>query len=136
MGTDIELLGKPLFSGRETLWSESLSIIWNNLVQMKNDFTGGLNIALRMPYICGLLGTVLYFALLFYGTKSMQRQARCQNYKIGLLAIVLFECLLFQQSTESTLISGTYSTAFITMTVLGFAKSTGENMKLPHDTNV
>lgn len=121
---DVTFLDKTVFSGREDLWADALQVIWSNLIHMENQFTSGLNTALRLPYLCGIVGAVLYF--LYY-----RRLAKdlCQNtMNAGRLnpAILVLGTLFIQQSFESTIVSGTYCIAYISMCMLGMAAWLGE----------
>lgn len=123
---NILYLGKEIMSGREILWKEAVITIINNLINAENEFTSGLNVALRMPYLCGLLGTIIFFVflykVLFYLNKTTMTDEKVN------LALLIFSCLWMQQSFESTIISGSYSICFLSYAILGLAKVKGENI--------
>ena len=122
--TDAVWLGKTLFSGREQHWIDAIGTIWSNLIHVENAFTTGLNTALRLPYLCGIVGTVVYF--IYY--RSLAKDICRSTMTEGKLnpAVLVLGTLFVQQSFESTIISGSYCIAYISMAILGTAAWLGE----------
>lgn len=116
-------LGKTLHSGREILWDEATQTIFTNFWNGENAFTSGLNVVLRLPYLCGLIGTVVLFVFLYKLIMYLNKRTSIEKYSN--FALIAFGCLLFQQSFESTIVSGTYCICFLSYAVLGFAEKEG-----------
>lgn len=122
--TDAQWLGKTLFSGREREWSEAVGVVWRNLIRVENTFTSGLNTALRLPYLCGIAGTIVYFLYHQRLAKDLCRRTMTKGRVNP--AILVLGTLYIQQSFESTIISGSYCIAYISMCMLGMAAWLGE----------
>ena len=115
---DAILLDKTLYSGREELWIDAVRTNIDNIVHLQNNYTTNLNIALRLPYLSGILGSILFFILMRQIIQRIQK-----NTKTNLInpASIVFCGLLIAQSFESTLISGSFSICFLSISVLGFS---------------
>lgn len=121
---DAVWLGKTLFSGREQEWGAALGTIWGNLIRAENTFTSGLNTALRLPYLCGIVGTVMYFVYYQRLARDLCRRTMTEG-KLN-PAILVLGVLFVQQSFESTIVSGSYCIAYISMAILGMAACLGD----------
>lgn len=115
---DAVLLDKTLYSGREELWIDAVRTNVDNILHLRNAYTTNLNVALRLPYLSGLLGAILFFILL---RRIVVRIQKNTNRELINPASIAFCGLLIAQSFESTLISGSFSICFLSISVLGFA---------------
>ncbi len=114
------LLGKPVFSGRTELWTEAVSVAFNNLVSFRNDYTSGLNVALKLIYLSGFCGMFLFFAVFL----RAEKEARLHDEENGTRvnpAYIIFCAIMVAQSTESTLVSGSFGVAYLSVSILGLA---------------
>ena len=113
--SDIELLGKPLFSGREQGWKLALeNLIQNPFVHYTFE-EGTLNLLLEGIRRYGILAMVGYMWVLFSLRKENLDKVSLRSY----LAYLGFHLVMFQQSFESTLITGSYSVYIWTYMLLG-----------------
>jgi len=119
---DVEtvLLGKPIFSGRTELWAEAVNVAFNNLVSFRNDYTTGLNVALKLVYLSGFSGTFLFFAVFLWAEKKTRLHGDGKGIKVN-PAYMIFCAIMFAQSTESTLVSGSFGAAYLSMSILGLS---------------
>lgn len=121
VSSESEYLGKTLLSGREILWQDAVEIVWSNFTHLENEFTSGLNVVLRLPYLCGLIGLVLFFYLFYKMTMKLNTLTVAE--KNTNCALLVFCCFFVQQGFESILVSGSYSIAYLVMALLGLATS-------------
>lgn len=102
---DLEFLGKPFFSGREYAWKLALEELLENPFAQQSFEDGTLNLFLEGVRRYGIFSMVGYFWILFTLKKWDLKTTSVRNY----LAYVGFHLYLFQQSFESTMITGSYS---------------------------
>ena len=116
---DIEFLGKPLFSGREGAWLSSLQNLFATLFPHQQFEEGTLNLFLEGAARYGTIAMVGYFLLLisFGKTKDELKSMGVANY----VAYIAFHCCLFQQSFESTLLTGSYTIHIWSFLLIGIA---------------
>ena len=121
---DLELLGKPFFSGREYAWKVALGQLFKNPFSHYAYEDGTLNLFLEGIRRYGIFSMVGYFWILFTLHKPNLKEVSNRSY----LAYLGFHLFLFQQSFESTLITGSYSVYIWTYMLLGVS-----SMKEPED---
>ena len=115
--SDLELLGKPFFSGREYAWKIALERLVQNPFAHHSYEDGTLNLFLEGIRRYGIFSMVGYFWLVFTLRKPDLDKVSVRSY----LAYLGFHLFLFQQSFESTLITGSYSVYVWTYMLLGIA---------------
>lgn len=115
----IEVFGKPLFSGREGAWISALEKIFTDPFAYHVFEEGTLNLFLEGAARYGVLSMLGYFSLLvtFGKKKSELREMSVTSF----LAYVAFHCCLFQQSFESTMLTGSYGVYVWSYILLGVA---------------
>lgn len=118
---DLVVLGKPLFSGRDYMWLDAVSTVFNNFIRLRNDYTSGLNTAFKLSYLSGMFGVVLFF-LLFQKIISNARKNMGGVASGANLAILAVGVVFLNQSFESVLVSGSYAVCYLTMAMFGLAK--------------
>lgn len=116
---DIDILGKPLFSGREASWLTALKTIISNPFARLRFEDGAFNLFFEGVTRYGIIAMLGYFLLLisFGKTKDELHQMTTANY----VAFVAFHCCLLQQSFESTLLTGSYTIHVWSYLLLGIA---------------
>lgn len=115
----IELLGKPLFSGREGAWIIALENVFKNPFARHLFEEGTLNLFLEGAARYGIFSMIAYFAFLISLRKSKTELQEMTS--LNYLAYVAFHCCLFQQSFESTLLTGSYTVYVWVFLFLGIA---------------
>ena len=113
---DIEVLGKPLFSGREGAWLKALEKLRSNPFAVLRFEEGTLNMFLEGVARFGFLAMALYFVFLL-SFKCPAQKTKSIQY----LAYMTFFITLFQQSFESTLVTGSYTAYVWSYILLGIA---------------
>lgn len=113
--SDLRLLGKPFFSGREYSWKLALEQLWRNPFTHYTFEEGTLNLLLEGIRRYGILAMIGYMWVLFSLKKENLDKASVRSY----LAYLGFHLVMFQQSFESTLITGSYSVYIWTYMLLG-----------------
>lgn len=126
---DLELLGKPFFSGRELAWINAIKSIVTNPFVHHSFKDGTLNLFWEGAARYGVLAMIGYFWILINYGKTKEELKRMD--KINYIAFVAFHCCLLQQSFESTLLTGSYTVHIWSYLLLGIAsmKSTKPNEK-------
>ena len=132
--SNIELLGKPLFSGREGAWMSALGKIINNPFAYYNFKEGTLNLFLEGAARYGIFSMLGYFIILisFGKSKNEIKEMSAVSY----IAYVAFHLCLLQQSFESTMITGSYSVYIWSYLLLGIASmkpQTANNEKVDNE---
>ncbi len=97
-----------------------MSVALNNLVSFRNDYTSGLNVALKLIYLSGFCGMFLFFAVFL----RAEKEARLHDEENGTRvnpAYIIFCAIMVAQSTESTLVSGSFGVAYLSVSILGLA---------------
>lgn len=118
---DVQLLDKPLLSGREHLWLDAVLILLNNILKLRNDFTSGLNTVLRLSYLSGIVGVALFFKLFINILIDLEKSI-LSSKKPSNPAVLALGVIFLNQSFESILVSGSYAICYISMSLLGLAK--------------
>ena len=116
LSNDIEVLGKPLFSGREGAWLKALEKLRKNPFATLRFEDGTLNMFLEGIARFGFLAMALYFVFLL----SFKCPAQTTK-SIQYIAYMAFFITLFQQSFESTLVTGSYTSYVWVYVLLGMA---------------
>ena len=115
----LEIMGKPLFSGRESAWIVAWESIFDNPFAHHTFEEGALNLFLEGAARYGLLSMIGYFVLLISFDKTRVELSEMSVTKY--LAYVAFHTCLFQQSFESTMLTGSYSIYIWSYALLGIA---------------
>lgn len=114
---DLELLGKPFFSGREEGWQIALEQLIYEPFKYHYFENGTLNLFLEGSQRYGMVAMFGYIWILFTFEKQDLSETSVRSY----LAYLGFHMLFFQQSFESTLITGSYSAYVWSYILLGVA---------------
>ena len=131
---DLELLGKPFFSGRELGWRIALERLAYEPFTYHNFEDGMLNLFLEGMQRYGIFAMIGYIWILFTFKKQNLKELSVRAY----LAYLGFHIFFFQQSFESTLITGSYSAyvwSYILLGVASMKESGGEVKPYPKDIN-
>ncbi len=115
--SDLRLMDKPFFSGREYAWKIALEQLVRNPFARQSFAEGTLNLFLEGTRRYGIFSMIGFFWLLFTFKKQDLDTTNIRNY----LAFLGFHLFLFQQSFESTLITGAFSVYVWNYVLLGIA---------------
>ncbi len=124
----IEVLGKPLFSGREGSWLIALKDVLTDPLAYHAFEEGTLNLFLEGAARYGILSMFAYFGILISFGKRKNELKKMSS--LHYLAYVAFHCCLFQQSFESTLFTGSYTVYVWSYLLLGVASM---RFFIPHE---
>lgn len=103
---DLEILGKPIFSGRDYLFTEELANFWKyplfgNISGYR--FTNALNGYLTIMFNTGLFGLTIYLVSIYSVLKSLTKEITSQSQFFAYLSII---GAYFIASSESVLLVG------------------------------
>lgn len=114
-------LGKTLISGREYMWLDAINTVKHNIISFTNDYTSGLNSALKLSYVSGVIGVIVFFKFFLRLLDDSHQNGieSKQQYNLAMLAVGI---IFLNQSFESILISGSYAVCYISMAMLGVSK--------------
>lgn len=130
----IELMGKDVFSGREIVWNNAISLISQSplfgygtegSINLLGTGMHNIYVGLLMRY--GLIVLVPYFILIY---KLLIDSYNSINSTVGRIALFGFLGVFIQQSFEETLISGSFGLYILQYSLLAIAYSLSKSNKI------
>lgn len=104
--SNLEVFGKPIFSGRDTLFTEELSYFWNYPIfgdMSKYRFSNALNGYLAILFNTGLIGFAIYLLSIFSVLKTLTKEIVTKSQFFAYLSIIGTYLIA---SSESVLLIG------------------------------